>query len=179
MVKKEIMKKIIVSRRSVDQMLMNLCIVMIFRNMDLLTSKLLLKSILDLGKCSHWKCANTYLHVISVWPLPDVQNWLQKHFWNEKLHISIVKKKGAFWPILLALRTLGASRLYWILFVQHKHCTSTAQPHPQYSIRLALRTLGKSRNSTVAEIAAHRPSHNMTSFSAGLDTSNVKQLFLR
>ena len=37
--------------------------------------------------------------VFSVWPLPEVQNWFWKQFWNEKVHISIVKKNfGAFWP---------------------------------------------------------------------------------
>ena len=36
------------------------------RNMDLLISKLLSKSILDVGKWSNWKYANTYLHIFSL-----------------------------------------------------------------------------------------------------------------
>ena len=49
------------------------------RNMDLLISKLLSKSILDLSIC-----------VVSVRPLPKVKNWFQKQFLNEKVQISII-----------------------------------------------------------------------------------------
>ena len=60
------------------------------RNMDLFISKLLSKSILDFWKWSNWKYANTYLRVFTVWPLPEVQNWFWRQFWNEKVHISNV-----------------------------------------------------------------------------------------
>ena len=68
------------------------------RNLGLLISKLLSKSILGLGKWSNWKYANTYLRIFTVWPLPEVQNWFWKQFWNEKVDISVVIFFWVFWP---------------------------------------------------------------------------------
>ena len=31
------------------------------------------------------------MRAFSVWPLPEVKNLIQKHIWNEKVHISIKK----------------------------------------------------------------------------------------
>ena len=68
------------------------------RNMDLLISKLLSNSILDIGKWSNWNYAQLRICVFSVWPLPKVKNWFQKQFWNEKVHITALKKSlKAFW----------------------------------------------------------------------------------
>ena len=67
------------------------------RNMDLLISKLLSNSILDIGKWSNWNYAQLRICVFSVWPLPKVKNWFKKQFWNKKVHLFIVKKNiGAF-----------------------------------------------------------------------------------
>ena len=62
------------------------------RNIDLLISNLLSISIMDIGKWSNWKYTQIHIRVFSVWPLPQVHNWFQKHFWNKKVLISIVKK---------------------------------------------------------------------------------------
>ena len=35
--------------------------------------------------------------VFSVWPFPELQNWFWKQFWNQKVHISIVKK---IWSVM-------------------------------------------------------------------------------
>ena len=58
--------------------------------MDILISNLLLESIFDFGKWSNWKDANTCICVLSVWPLPKVQNWFWKQIWNENVHISML-----------------------------------------------------------------------------------------
>ena len=60
------------------------------RNMDIRISNLLSKSILDFGKWSNGKYANTCICVFSVWPLPEVQNWFRKQIWNENVNISIL-----------------------------------------------------------------------------------------
>ena len=74
------------------------------KNMDLLILNLLSKLILDFGKWSNWKYANTCLRVFTFWPLPEVQNWFWKQFWNEKVHISFLKKNGVFWPTTKKLK---------------------------------------------------------------------------
>ena len=61
------------------------------RNMDLLISKLLSKSFLDFGNQSNWKYANTYLHISSLTTSQSLKLIL-KQFWNQKVHISTVKK---------------------------------------------------------------------------------------
>ena len=58
--------------------------------MDILISNLLSELILDFGKWSNGKYANTRICVISVWPLPKVQNWFPKQIWNENVHISVL-----------------------------------------------------------------------------------------
>ena len=59
--------------------------------MDILILNLLSESILDFGKWSNWKYANT---LICVFSLPEVQNRFQKQIWNENVHISIL---NFFW----------------------------------------------------------------------------------
>ena len=61
----------------------------LFRHMGILFSNLLLKSIFDFGKWSNWKYGNTCICVFSVWLLPKVKNWFQKHIWKENAPISI------------------------------------------------------------------------------------------
>ena len=49
-----------------------------------------MESIFDFKKLSNWKYANPRICVFS---LPEVENWFQKQFWHEKVHISILEKK--------------------------------------------------------------------------------------
>ena len=58
--------------------------------MDILIPNLLYKSIFDFGKWSNGKYMYTRIRVFSVWPPPEVENWLLKQIWNEKGHISIL-----------------------------------------------------------------------------------------
>ena len=44
----------------------------------------------DFRKWSNWKYTYTRIHVFSVWPLPEVENWFLKQIWNENIHISIL-----------------------------------------------------------------------------------------
>jgi hypothetical protein len=58
--------------------------------MDSLISNLLSESILDFGKWSNKKYANTRICLFSVWPLPRVKNSFRKQIWNENVHIFIL-----------------------------------------------------------------------------------------
>ena len=61
------------------------------QNMDIIISNLHLESIFDFGKWSSGKFTNANICVFSVWPLPEVQNWIWKQIWNENVHISVLK----------------------------------------------------------------------------------------
>ena len=84
------------------------------RNMDILISNRLSESILDFAKWSNWKYANTHIGVFSIWPLPKVQNWLQKQIWNENVHNSILNFWfEEFWPIFKKVKKKMDFPLYF------------------------------------------------------------------
>ena len=58
--------------------------------MDILISNLFLKSIFNFGKWTNvYEYTYSHIHVFSVWPLPEVKNWILKQIWHENVHISI------------------------------------------------------------------------------------------
>ena len=51
----------------------------------------------------------------SVWPLPKVENWFQNQIWNEKVHISILKKKWKYFD-----QIIKKPKMVWTLWVWDK-----------------------------------------------------------
>ena len=59
------------------------------------------------------------MRIFSVLPLPGVQNWLWKQFWNEKVHISIQKKNQSVltngFPIVFSNLARKGSGFFFML----------------------------------------------------------------